>query len=178
MRKIIYYVATSVDGYIAGPNEDISGFLPEGNGVEKYLNDLKGFDTVIMGRKTYEFGYKYGLKPGQPAYAHMQHYIFSNSLSFENASEKVQICPPDLDIIRDLKKQKGTPIYLCGGGVFAGWLLENQLIDVLKIKLNPFVQGDGVRLFGDSRKMYRLSLLEREVYDHGLQMITYDIQYS
>ena len=128
MRNIIYYVATSIDGYIAGPGEDISGFLPEGNGVEKYLNDLKGFDTVIMGRKTYEFGYKYGLKPGQPAYAHMQHYIFSNTLSFENASEKVHVYPPDLSIIKDLKNQEGTPIYLCGGGVFAGWTADSSMM--------------------------------------------------
>lgn len=78
MKKIIYYVATSIDGFISGLNEDISGFLPDGNGVQKYLDDLKEFKTVIMGRKTYEFGYKYGLKPGSPAYPHMDHYIFSN----------------------------------------------------------------------------------------------------
>lgn len=178
MRKIIYYVATSVDGYIAGPGEDISGFLPKGNGVDKYMNDLQDFDTVIMGRKTYEFGYKYGIVPGQPAYPHMKHYLFSKTLAFENPHEKVQVCQPDLSIIKDLKKQEGTPIYLCGGGVFAGWLLENELIDVLKIKLNPFIQGDGIRLFGDSKKMYRLELIKQELFEYGLQMITYNVLYS
>ncbi|MFT6336819.1 MAG: dihydrofolate reductase [Saprospiraceae bacterium] len=58
MNKIIYYVATSLDGYISGLNEDISGFVGVGNGLQKYLYDLKGFETVIMGRKTYEFEYK------------------------------------------------------------------------------------------------------------------------
>lgn len=178
MRKIIYYVATSVDGYITGPNEDISGFVPGGNGVDKYLSDLKDFDTVIMGRKTYEFGYKYGLKPGQPAYEHMQHYIFSNTLRFDNQSDQVHVHSPDPAFIKKLKEQKGTSIYLCGGGIFAGWLLDNELIDVLKIKLNPFIQGEGIRLFGGSQKMYRLELKERELYDHGLQMITYDLLYS
>ena len=83
MKKIVYYVASSIDGFISGENEDISGFLKEGNGVQKYLDDLKEFETVIMGRRTYEFGYKYGLKPGEPPYPHMNHFIFSETLNFE-----------------------------------------------------------------------------------------------
>ncbi len=67
MPKIVYYVASSIDGFIAGVNDDISGFVPGGSGVEKYLSDLKSFKTVIMGRRTYEFGYQFGLEPGQPA---------------------------------------------------------------------------------------------------------------
>ncbi len=76
MKKIVYYVASSLDGYIAGINDDISTFIPDGKGVEKYLSDLQSFKTVIMGLRTYEFGYQFGLQPGQPAYPHMQHYIF------------------------------------------------------------------------------------------------------
>ncbi len=67
MKKIVYYVASSLDGFISGPNDDISMFQTAGLGVEKYLSDLQNFGTVIMGRKTYEFGYLYGLHPGQPA---------------------------------------------------------------------------------------------------------------
>jgi dihydrofolate reductase len=62
-RKIVYYVASSLDGYISGINDDISGFVATGNGVERYLADLAEFDTVIMGKNTYEFGYKFGLQP-------------------------------------------------------------------------------------------------------------------
>lgn len=72
MNKIIYYVATSLDGFIAGMNDDISDFVFDGDGVKKYQSDLQEFDTVIMGRKTYEFGYNYGLEPGQPAYPNMR----------------------------------------------------------------------------------------------------------
>ena len=84
MRHIVYYVATSLDGYISGPKGDISGFngTAESDGIIKYFADLKNFDTVIMGRNTYEFGYKFGLKPGERAYPHMEHLIFSNSLQF------------------------------------------------------------------------------------------------
>ena len=178
MRKITYYVATSLDGFISGPDGDISGFAQGGPGVDQYLQDLQSYDTVIMGRKTYEFGYAFGLQPGQPAYPHMQHYIFSNSLKFDDPHEQVKVCPLGLEIIRELKKGEGSDIYLCGGGVFAGWLLDNELVDVLKVKLNPLVLGQGVRLFGNSLKTCRLSLSEHQGYDGGLQILTYQIDYS
>lgn len=175
MRKIIYYVATSLDGYIAGPNEDISLFMQEGEGVQQYLADLQNFDTVIMGRKTYEFGFKFGLKPGQRAYPHMNHYIFSNTLKIAEPDAQVEVKQPNLDFIWDLKEQSGTDIYLCGGGDFAGWLFENGLIDVLKVKLNPIVLGDGIKLFGSSEAKYRLKMTDQISYEDGLQIITYDI---
>lgn len=177
MRKIIYYVATSIDGFISGPNDDISGFAKESKGIEKYLSDLKNFDTVIMGRKTYEFGYKFGLNPGEPAYPHMKNYIFSNTLKFDITNNKVKICNLDLNIIKDLKSQNGSDIYLCGGGEFAGWLLDKEMIDILKIKLNPLILGNGVPLFGSSIKKYSLSRSKNENYDHGLEIITYSIEY-
>lgn len=177
MKKIIYYVAISIDGFIAGPNEDISGFTAAGDGVNKYLEDLKDFETVIMGRKTYEFGYKYGLKPGQPAYPHMQHYIFSKTLKFENQSDQLTLCDLDLNIIKGLKKTSKTDIYLCGGGQFAGWLLENELVDVLKLKVNPLILGDGTPLFDASKKTYQLDLAESKAYNDGLTINTYNILY-
>lgn len=177
MRNIVYYVAVSIDGFIAGPQEDISDFVGVGSGVDQYLNDLKCFDTVIMGRRTYEFGYQFGLQPGQPAYPHMKHYIFSTSLHFEKAADNVIICPPHIDVVRKLKAQEGTDIYLCGGGQFAGWLLDYELIDVLKIKLNPLVLGDGIKLFGNSKKKIVTGLENINHYDKGLQIISYRIKY-
>lgn len=177
MAKIIYYVAISIDGFIAGPDDDASGFTAAGEGVARYLEDLKDFKTVIMGRRTYEFGYKYGLEPGQPAYAHMQHYIFSTTLKFENQSDQLTLCDLDLNLIKDLKETSKTDIYLCGGGRFAGWLLENEMIDVLKIKLNPLILGDGIRLFGPSQKPHQLKLKANEVYKDGLSIITYKVNY-
>ncbi|MCU0437748.1 MAG: dihydrofolate reductase family protein [Raineya sp.] len=178
MRKIVYYVASSLDGFIAGFNDDISGFVGAGNGVDKYLADLANFDTVIMGRKTYEFGYQYGLQAGQPAYPHMNHYIFSESLNFENPDSKVQVKKMDISEIEALKNQNGTDIYLCGGGLFAGWLLDNQKIDILKLKLNPLILGRGIKLFGESSKKYSLNLLDTQSYENSLQIMTYQIQYE
>ena len=176
MRKIIYYVAVSLDGFISGPDGDISGFNGEGNGVDKYFADLADYDTVIMGRKTYEFGYKFGLKAGQLAYPHMEHYIFSGNLTFENPDPKLHVKPIHIGEIEKIRRQDGTDIYLCGGGQFAGWLLDHGQIDLLKIKLNPLVLGQGVRLFGNSKKDFKLELLKAEEYDYGLQIMSYRIR--
>lgn len=177
MRKIVYYVAMSLDAYIVGPGNDVSKFVAAGPGVEQYLADLKDYDTVIMGRKTYEFGYDFGLIPGQPAYPHMKHYIFSDHLELRERHEKVEVVTPDIEFIKDLKKGKGSDIYLCGGGVFAGWLLNNQLIDELKIKLNPILLGEGVRLFENTTVSCRLQEKEMNSYSDGLMIIHYSIQY-
>ncbi len=177
MRKIVYYIASSIDGFIAGPGDNIREFVQSGDGVERYMSDLQTFDTVIMGRRTYEFGYQYGLQPGQPAYPHMDHYIFSNSLSFKDPHERVNVCSLELETVRRLKEKKGSDIYLCGGGVFAGWLLDNQMIDILRIKLNPFIQGDGISLFGTSKKTHQLQLTDSQLYENGLHILSYDVLY-
>lgn len=176
MKKIIYYVASSIDGYIAGKNDDISQFKSQGNGVEKYLADLMNFETVIMGRRTYEFGYQYGLHPGQPAYPHMEHHIFSDTLQIAELSEKVHIEPKSIERVYEIKEKSNTDIYLCGGGEFAGWLLDHEIIDQLKLKLNPIVLGEGIRLFGNSNTKAMWNLIESESFQDGLQILTYEIQ--
>ena len=177
MRKIVYYVASSLDGYIAGPNESIDGFVTGGAGVEQYLQDLQAFEVAIMGRNTYEFGYRFGMQPGQAPYPHMQHYIFSNSLVLHDPAPNIHIQALDVAFIQKLKQSPGGDIYLCGGGLFAGWLLDHELIDILKIKLNPLILGQGVRLFGHSNKAVQPKLIEQSSYDQGLQILTYQLVY-
>ena len=85
----------------------------------------------------------------------------------------------DLDIaeVIKIKEHSNTDVYLCGGGVFAAWLLEHELIDVLKLKINPLILGQGVKIFGASTKQYRLNLMESQKYEEGLLINTYSIQY-
>lgn len=177
MKNIVYYVACSLDGFITGKNEDVSQFIYQSKGVDKYLEDLKKYKTVIMGRKTYEFGYRFGIKEGQPSYDNMEHFIFSDNLFFKEKAPNVHIRKLEVDAIEKLKKESKTDIYLCGGGMLAGWLFENEKIDILKVKLNPIILGKGVRLFGDSKKEIKLELLNTEVYDEGLQIMTFKLKY-
>lgn len=182
MRKLVYHVATSLDNYIAHEDGSIGGFssFAEGDHVTDYLESLKTYDTVVMGRATYEFGYQYGLKPGQPAYPHMQHYIFSKTLIFDTQPDpKVKIIAAnELEVIQRLKEDAGTDIYLCGGGTFAGFLAEHDQIDELRIKLYPIVLGRGIRLFGKSTHNMALSLLDTKVYQTGAMLIKYQVNHK
>jgi dihydrofolate reductase len=180
MRKIIYYVAITLDGYVSGPDDDVSGFVYTGSGVDTYFNDLKSFDTVIMGRSTYEFGYRFGAIPGEPspAYPHMKHYIFSNNLKLDSLHPQVQVKKLSIDEIEELKNEAGSDIYLCGGGQLAGWLLDHQKIDVLKLKLNPLIMGGGTKMFGQSTAMHKLELVDTSRYENDLQILTYNVIYD
>jgi len=175
MRRIVYYVACSLDGYIAGPKGDSSMFVKKGSVSERYREDLEAFDTVIMCRQTYEFGYGYGLEPGQPTCEGKKHYIFSNSLFFERHHPDVFVMAPDEEHVEALKAEGDSDIYLCGGGHFAGWLLEKGLIDAVKLRLNPVVLGSGTRLFGQSPASAKLRLVSSVPCDGGVHINDYQV---
>lgn len=147
MRSIIYDVAVSLDGFVAGPAGDVSAFPFDGAHVEAYQARLVGYDTVLMGRRTYEFGYAWGLKPGQRAYPHMEHHIVSSTLVLGEDSEVTVHPGPPESTARSLKNGEGGPVYLCGGGELAGALANAGLIDELCLKVIPITIGAGIRLF-------------------------------
>ncbi len=85
--------------------------------------------------------------------------------------------PKSVDRIKQIKSAAETDIYLCGGGIFAGWLLDNECVDILKVKVNPLILGQGVKLFGNSTKSVKLKLIEKEEYEEGLLINTYEVKY-
>lgn len=172
MRKLVYHVAVSVDNFIARADHSIDGFIGEGEHVTDYLNQLKDYDTVVMGRATYEFGYRFGLKPGAAPYPHMEHYIFSNTLHFDHHDKNVHIVrSAPFAFIKNLKEQSGSAIYLCGGGMFAGSLLDLGLIDKVVLKVSPAFFVDGIPLFGACKKPVKLSLKNCIRYPAGVLLL-------
>ena len=174
MHPIIYDVAVSLDGFISGASGDISKFAHEGPVVEDYSKRLDSYKTAIMGRKTYEFGYDFGLNPGQNPYPHMKTIIFSDSLQVPDNAE-ISICKrPQPDEIRRLARTSDGPIYLCGGGDFAGWMLKNRLIDRLILKRAPCVLGRGTALFGATASPISMSRTRTKTYDNGYLLEEFD----
>lgn len=112
-----------------------------------------------------------------PTYAHMKHYIFSDNLVLPNLNPQVQVKKLNIKEIDTLRNEEGTDIYLCGGGQFAGWLLDHQRIDVLKLKMNPLILGQGIKLFGPSTGNYGMELEESTSHENGLQIVTYNVLY-
>lgn len=181
MRKIIYHVATTLDGFIAREDGSFEGFVPDGEHVTDFLDSIKNYGAILMGKNTYEVGYKYGMKPGDPAYADfnpdMKNYVFSRSANFESNARVQLVRQDEIEFIKNLKMEAGKDIWLCGGGALAGTLLEHELIDELLIKLNPVVFGSGIPLFGESKKGLNLSLLSSKIYESGVILLRHEINY-
>lgn len=175
MRQIIYDVATTLDGFIGGDGGDVSAFVNAGDHVDAYLARLKAYDTVVMGRRTYEFGYAFGLKPGQRAYPHMAHHVFSRSLALPAASDVEVVRENWIETIDQLRAAPGGDIYLCGGGAFAGYLANHGRIDRLIVKLNPVLLGRGVPLFVGLERPLSLRLTSTTRYTSGVALLEYAV---
>ncbi|QUS56073.1 dihydrofolate reductase family protein [Pseudovibrio brasiliensis] len=176
MRRVIYDVAVSRDGFIAGPNGDVSIFPHTGEHVDAYNERLSTYDTVIMGRHTYEFGYQFGLPAGAKAYPHMRHLIFSEGIQLPQDAEVETIRADFVARVEELKNEQGGDIYLCGGGMFAGLLAESNLIDVLRLKVAPVVCGGGTPLFANVSERIDLTCLSSKHYESGVEYCEFTLQ--
>lgn len=167
MQPIIYDVAVSIDGYISGPDGDVSIFAPDGPVVSDYQKRLSTYSCAIMGRATYEFGYRFGMNPGDNPYPHMQTLIFSNSAKLPPNSDVSVVRCDDMGALQNLRETQSGPIYLCGGGQFAGALLEQDMIDIVRLKRAPGFLGAGTRLFGDVTASPKFKCVETKAYEDG-----------
>ena len=177
MRSLIYDVAVTLDGRISDAQGGVAGFLQSGDHVDAYRARLEQYDTAIMGRRTYEFGYRWGMRPGDKPYPHMEHYVFSSTLQLPAASQVKVVRTDAVAFVSNLKAAPGGDIYLCGGGALAGALLSARLIDRIVAKLNPAVAGAGVSLVADSVGA-ELALVDARTYASGVVQLTYDVASS
>ena len=167
MTDIIYDVSVSIDGFISGRDGDVSGFPMEGPHVDAYMERLGEYSQTIMGRGTYEFGYAFGMKPGARAYPHMPHYIFSKGIDLPDNAEVEVVRDNWLDTVDRIKAAADGDIYLCGGGTFAGFLLANGRIDLIRLKRVPILCGGGTPLFAGTDAKPMLELTDQKTYDYG-----------
>ena len=185
MRELVYYVAVSIDGYIAAPDGSYDAFPVEGDHMAVYLSDFADalpahalaaldmhppgnrFDTVIQGRASYDIARAAGI---ERPYAHLSEFVATRSETAPPAG--VTFTADALATVRELKQQEGLAIYLCGGGNLAGELLPE--IDRLILKRNPVVLGDGVRLFGNAGAVIQnFDLVSCRSFESGVVMEEY-----
>lgn len=168
MQPIVYDVAVSVDGFIAGASGDVSQFPQTGAVVDDYTARLQTYRAVLMGRATYEFGYAFGLQPGQNPYPRAQSLVISSSIVLPDNSEvEVVRMDPAVRIDR-LRHIAPGPIYLCGGGHLAGWLLHEGLITQLRLTRAPVILGQGVPLFAGIGPVRPMTLTDSRIYKDGV----------
>lgn len=174
MRKLVYHVACTVDGFIAHEDHTVDGFVGEGAHVDDYLASLKtDYDVVLMGRRTYEFGFQFGVTNPYPW---MKQYVLSRTMT-HSPDPGVELVSGDVPgLVRRLKQETGKAIYLCGGADLAGMLLAEGLIDEILVKLNPAVFGRGLPLFTGVARQTALELVDTRVYDTGVVLLRYRVQ--
>lgn len=169
-RKVVLYIAMSLDGYIAKPNDDLS-FL---NIVEKEGEDygysafISTVDTVILGRKTYDW------VTAQVDFPHADKESYVITRTPKPSKGRTIFYTGNLkDLINDLKNKEGKNIFCDGGAVLVNELLKEQLIDELIISVIPILVGEGKKLFVEGNPEQKLQLSSVKNYDTGLVQLYY-----
>lgn len=188
MRKLSYFIAASIDGFIGDPSgeaefftrfvdEEFLAFLKEeypetlstpgrrALGLDQLEN--KRFDTVIQGRRSYDVGLKAGVSS---PYAHMRQLVASRSLTSPDPA--VEIVSGDVAArVRELKREDGLGIYLCGGANLAAQLFGE--VDELVVKSYPLILGSGMPMFGTEFAQSEFVLASNRTFGNGVVVRTY-----
>ncbi|WP_232547176.1 dihydrofolate reductase family protein [Propioniciclava soli] len=166
MRELVYYVAASIDGYIADCAGGFDAFLTDGDHMSVVLGEYADalpthahtalgiqppgtrFDTVFMGWHTLAPALDMGI---DNPYPHLRQIVASRQI--RDVDPTITLTADPLATVRELKQKNGLGIWLCGGGQLAGALITE--IDRLVLKRNPLTFGAGVPLFGAATSMPR-----------------------
>jgi dihydrofolate reductase len=171
MRTVSLFIATTLDGYIAKPGNDLS-FLKL---VEKededygYAEFTATIDTIILGRKTYDWVVK---EIGSSHYDNGERKVYVITRTERPAVGKTRFYNGSpAELVRQLKSEEGKNIYCDGGAEVINDLLKNDLVDEMIISVIPVLVGDGTRLFKDGRPEQELELLTTKTFDTGLTQL-------
>jgi dihydrofolate reductase len=170
-RKVILYIASSVDGYIAAPGDDLSflSLVEQPDEDYGYTAFTETVDTVIMGRRTYDWVMT---QVDRFPHADKESYIITRSV--RPAEGNVQFYTGPLhELIQRLKLKKGKNIFVDGGAEVVNSLLQHQLIDEIVLSLIPILLGEGTRLFREGFSQQNLALKEVKQFDTGLVQLHY-----
>lgn len=189
MRKLVYYVAVSLDGYIAGPRGEFD-FYPLCDDMSSWINErypesvptpyreLAGmstdtpnrtWDTVVMGRGAYEPALAEGVAS---PYNHLKQYVFSRTLAPVDDPQLTIVDTDPVELVRRLKAQAGLDIWLCGGSTLAGQLVDE--IDQLIFKSYPVIAGDGLPALSGNFRPTQFTVTERREFGNGAQVTWFD----
>lgn len=173
MRKLILYISCSLDGYIAKPNDDLS-FLSlvqkegEDYGYGEFITTI---DTVIVGRKTYDWvlnqGYDF-------PHADKESYVITRQVIEKKGN--ITFYNKDInELVNNLRNKNGLNIFCDGGAEIVFELLKEKQFDELILSIVPILVGNGTRLFKGSIEDQELSLISSKSFDTGLVQLHYKI---
>jgi len=173
-RKVIVHIATSADGYIARPDDDLDWLTsrPAPKGFYGMNAFMKTIDTTVFGRKTYDMSLRLGAKFDSTN----RSIVFSRQAPPPDAPKGVEFSNEDIGtFMRRLREQPGKDIWLMGGGDLIASFLDANAIDEFVISVVPVFIGDGIPLIARRHRHVRLELVSTERFDDGLVQIRYRI---
>lgn len=165
-RNLIVYVASTVDGYIAGLDNNLD-FLNDANqsgedyGYEEFM---KTIDTVVLGRNTYDKVLSMGVSYARP---NVNTYVIT-SRPFTETEGVIFYKDDVIDLVKKLKEENGKNIFCDGGAQLINTLLQYKLVDELILFKMPCLLGDGIRLFQSIPTQAKLKLKHAEFYPSGV----------
>jgi dihydrofolate reductase len=172
MRRVRYRVAASLDGYIAGPNGEIDWIVSDP--AVDFAALFAGFDTVLLGRRTYELT----LQPGAPAWpAGWRVYVFSRTLDAAAHPAVTVVGSHAGAVVAALRAEPGRDIWLFGGGHLCASLLAADLVDRVEVAIMPVLLGGGVPLLAPAAPRSRLTLTHSDAHPGGIVSLHYDVQH-
>ena len=174
-RKIIVYIATSADGYIARPDGDV-GWLdrprPKGNyGMGEFF---KSIDTILWGRKTYAKGIEMGMKAAGFG-PRIKNYVFSRQAQESLESGFEFVSTPIKTFAQRLRTQPGKDIWMMGGGGIIASFLDEGEIDEFSIRVIPILIGEGIPLIQPRHRSVPLKLLATKTFPDGVVHLNYRV---
>jgi dihydrofolate reductase len=173
MRKISLFIASSLDGYIAKPNDDLSFLkLVEKEGEDYgYAEFTSTIDTLIIGRKTYDYVLK---EIGASHYDNGQRDVYVITRTPRQKVGRTTFYTGNLtDLVEQLKAENGKNIYCDGGAEVIHELLKQDLIDDFIISIVPVLLGNGTKLFKGGRPEQTLEFVAAKTFNTGLVQLHY-----
>jgi dihydrofolate reductase len=178
MRTITYGGAVSLDGFLAGVDGSID-WLHFSKDVQQVMTDYwKNVDTILMGRKTYDFAAANTPKKSEPRKNKIpgtHTYVFSRTLKKIDDPNVELVTGDAVDFIRTLKQASGKDICLMGGGELAQSLLTAGLVDRIGLNIQPILLGAGIPTFRDPGHRVKLNLIECRPLEGGCILAQYEV---
>lgn len=172
MARIVGYIATSLDGYIAEEDHKLD-WLSDYDGMEfgehAYSVFIKDIRTIVMGRRTYDF-----LAKDETSWPYGAQRVFVvTSQPIDEPKGQVEI-RHDIDrLVRDLRKLDDGPVWMLGGGLLQMAFMERGALDEIEIFVFPEILGGGIPLFPATGFRRRVRLLSSKALDRGCIRLHY-----
>lgn len=177
MRKVILDLATTLDGFIEGPNGEIDWCIMDDD--MNFDGFISGIDTIFYGRVSYDAWGNY--QPDENAAPEEQEFwktihaktkfVFSSQ---NRTDENATFIHSNLaEKVSEIKKQDGKGIWLYGGASLIKTFIEYNLIDIYRISVHPVALGSGKPLFEDLKERLNLKLITTNVFKSGVVQLIY-----